>query len=77
MDPDEVETTEFEYSDRGPGDWVSSGPLGDGAGPGRRFESVAAAELWARRFYGARFRRMLTDTIPYGRWGCLVQATEG
>jgi hypothetical protein len=78
MADDEVETTEFFYSDRAPEDWVVSGPLGEnGHGNGRSFATIGEAEKWARGFYGWRFKGRLPDEGFGGRWAMLVRGPRG
>lgn len=68
---DEVADTEWQYSTRHPTDWVISGPLADGKGPGRRFVSWKLAERWAREFYGDRLKgRVETHGL---RWAFLIR----
>lgn len=76
MEEDQVEALEVEYSIRAPDDWVSSGPLGpEGAGPGRHFETWGAAERWARKFYGLRFKGRITEAARAdgNRWAFLIR----
>lgn len=75
MDEDEVETLEFEYSVRAPGDYVVSGPLGpDGGGPGHRFNSVQAALIWlTRRIGGNRIKQRIHEAEAGNRWAFLVK----
>ncbi len=76
MEDDEVENADFDYSDRAPDDWVSSGPLGThGVGPGRRFMSWRTAEEWAREFYGVRYRGRIPEAQREGcnRWAFLIR----
>ncbi len=76
MEDDEVENADFDYSDRAPDDWVSSGPLGThGAGPGRRFMSWRTAEAWAREFYGVRYRGRIPEAQREGanRWAFRIR----
>lgn len=79
MDEAEIEKLAFEYPDRHPEDWVSSGPLAQAKGPGRRFQSWGQAERWAREFYGARFKgRIQEAATPEGtRWAFLVKGPRG
>lgn len=79
MDENDVENTEFDYSDRAPDDWVSSGPLGDsGFGRGRPFEDWDAAEAWARKFYGWRYRgRKAEEPGCLGRWAFIIRGPRG
>lgn len=80
MDDDEVENTDFEYSTRGPDDWVASGPLGDaGVGSGRRFADIREAAAWAKEFYGARFKGVIPESAREGvnRWAVLVKGPRG
>jgi hypothetical protein len=76
MEDDEVANTEFDYTDRHPTDWVVSGPLKDSSTPGRRFKTFAAAEVWAREFYGERFIRRVPETAIGGRWGFLIKGVR-
>jgi hypothetical protein len=76
MEDDEVEGTEFEYSDRHPTDWVISGPLADGKGPGRYFRSFRAAEEWAREKYGDKFIRMIPEAKVGKRWAALIKGVR-
>lgn len=65
---------EVDYSDRAPDDWVSSGPLGEARGAGRRFADWAAAERWARRFYGQRFKRRVDGWLEDSpRWAFVIR----
>jgi hypothetical protein len=76
MADEDVAELEFDYSDRAPSDFVISGPLNGGPGPGRRFESWMAAERWAREFYGARFKRRIEIPEESYRWGFLVRGKD-
>lgn len=76
LSEEEVETTEWDYSDRAVDDWVLSGPCGDNeAGPGRYFETLARALVWARMKYGARVKRPIYEALP-DRWAILVRRVE-
>lgn len=85
MSDDEVAGTTFEYSTRAPTDWVISGPLPTGAGPGRVF-SWAAAEKWARAKYGKKFKGRIAAAAKSrlddsemqggGRWAFLIKKIE-
>jgi hypothetical protein len=79
LEDDEVETEEWDYSVRAPGDWVISGPLPSGSGPGRRFENWDEAEEWARAFYGKRLKSPVWDLQRSGchRWGFLIRGPRG
>lgn len=79
MEAEEVEGTEFEYSTRAPGDWVSSGPLFSGGGPGRRFDTWDEAERWARAFYGTRLKGRIPDAQREGhnRYAFLIKGPRG
>lgn len=79
MDDEQVASLEFVYSDRAPDDWVISGPLGGAKGRGRRFQSWGAAELWARKFYGARLKGKVQEAFtPDGtRWAFLIRGPRG
>lgn len=52
--------------------FVISGPLPEGAGPGRRFESIADAEQWVVGKYGGYLKRV-TDAEYGGRWAFWVR----
>jgi len=73
MADDDVEFTDFEYSDRAEGDWVISGPLDNNRGPGRSFATPRDAERWLRVRYGVRFKRMLAESTGLGRWSALIR----
>ena len=75
LEDDEVEEAEWEYSDRAPGDWVISGPLPSGSGPGRWFPNWAAAERWARSFYGDRLRGPVREAKrdDANRWAFVIK----
>jgi hypothetical protein len=81
MEDDEVERLAVPYSTRGPDDWVSSGPLGPNAEgrPGRHFDTWEAAEVWARRTFGSRFRGRIPAAQFDGanRWAFLVKGPRG
>ena len=72
---EEVEATEWEYSDRAPTDFLVSGPLGaDGVGPGRVFASHRHAEIYVRSKYGTRVRRAAPEAEMDGeRWAFLIR----
>lgn len=78
MDEEEIEQTEFAYSTRHPSDWVISGPLAAGGGPGRRFANWTQAERWAREFYGVRFRGRIAEAATEGhnRWAFLIRGSR-
>jgi hypothetical protein len=79
MGDDEVESMEIDYSTRGPGDWVLSGPLGQhGGGPGRRFVSIQQAEAHARALHGDRVKCRITEATLFGanRWAYLIAAKK-
>lgn len=79
MSEEDVEGTEFEYSTRGPEDWVSSGPLGEfGTGSGRHFNTIEEAAEWARGFFGNRFKGVIPETREgASRWAVLVKGPRG
>jgi hypothetical protein len=79
MEDDEVENTQFEYSTRHPADWVISGPLAAGAGPGRRFQAWEEAERWAKQFYGKRLKGRINEAQREGcnRWAFLIKGPRG
>jgi hypothetical protein len=78
---EEVEVTEWEYSDRAPTDFLVSGPIGaegtEWAGPGRAFSSHRHAEIYVRSKYGNRVRRAAPEAEMDGdRWAFLIRATQ-
>jgi hypothetical protein len=73
MEDDEVESTEFEYSDRHPTDWVVSGPLADNRERGRWFRGMRDAEAWCREKYGDKFIRMIPEAKIGKRWAALIK----
>lgn len=80
MSVDDLEDRQLHYSIRAPGEYVVSGPIaqpGEVCG-GRVFVSFASAELWAREFYGTRFRGR-PDGIPEhsARWAFVVAQRGG
>lgn len=79
MEDDDVERAEFDYSTRHPDDWVSSGPLPGGGGPGRFFHSWDDAEAWAKSFYGARLKGRIPEAQREGhnRWAFLIKGPRG
>lgn len=76
-DDEDIGNLEVEYSDRAPDDWVASGPLGEARGPGRRFADWGAAERWARRFYGQRFKGRVTGAPEDSLRWCFVIRGRG
>lgn len=74
MEDEDVEGTEFNYSTRAATDWIISGPLASGTGPGRRFITWKQAEAWARGFYGTRLRGRVPEAATEGhnRWAFLI-----
>lgn len=64
-----------EYSSRGPGDFVVSGPLYPFLGRGRTFIKVAHAVKWAQRKYGAHRVEVLKESLKEDavRWAILVR----
>lgn len=82
MDDAAVENTEFVYSDRGPDDWVSSGPLGDFGvwrkNTERHFDNWDEATAWAKGFYGVRFKGRKPDEPGCaGRWAFVIKGPRG
>lgn len=62
---------DFAYSDRGPKDFVLSGPITGGWGPGRWFKTRGDAFSHATAKYGpARVRLTKQST---GRWSFLIK----
>ena len=77
MSEDEVARLPIEYSIRAADDFVISGPLGDGGGPGRRFSTIAAAMIWATRKYGGkRIKQRIAEAESGGRWAFLIAAQK-
>lgn len=62
-----------DYSTRGPNDFVVSGPMGAGRGPGRHFESERNAYIWATSKYG-RQRVVRIPQESEFRWALLIKA---
>lgn len=60
-----------DYSTRGPGDWVNSGPLPGSTGPGRRFDSELSAFRWCSLKYGQK--RVSRIDAGEMRWACLIR----
>ena len=77
LEDDEIENAEIDYSDRGPGDWVLSGPLGDSRSKGgRRFDSWKDAEKFVRGLHGRRVMRPIKEAEMGGRWAFLIRKVE-
>lgn len=73
MDEDTVGKIDFDYSTRGPRDYVISGPIsGRGKGPGREFNSGDDAEIWGRDNFGNRFKGRIRESERGGRWALLI-----
>jgi hypothetical protein len=73
IDTTKLAEREVDYDDqRAPGDFVISGPLHDGWGPGRRHATRARARDAAMRRFGDRVRELPGQT--WGRWSFLVKA---
>jgi hypothetical protein len=73
MGDDVVGKIDFDYSTRGPKDYVVSGPIaGRGSGPGREFLSGDDAEVWGREHFGNRFKYRIRDSEKGGRWAILI-----
>ena len=74
MEESAVGQIDFDYSVRGPGDYVISGPLSGrmGKGPGREFVSGDDAEAWGREHFGPRFKYRIIDSERGGRWALLI-----
>lgn len=70
MDDSEVENAVIEYSLEKDGTYRIAGPLGNfrPKDERRRFSTVAAAAVWAKRHFGARFYRMVHDGETLGLW---------
>ncbi len=77
MEAEDVEDTDFDYSDRGPDDWIVSGPLVNGS-RGRVFPNWAAAERWAREKYGVRFLGPVQElrAMDAPRWAFHIRGWE-
>lgn len=80
MSADDLEDRQLRYSTRAHGQYVVSGPIAQPGEvcAGRVFVSFASAELWAREFYGTRFRGR-PDGIPEHstRWAFVVAQKRG
>lgn len=78
LDDDEVESTEWSYSDRAPDDFLVSGPVGEeGVGRGRWFPDDLEAARWVRERYGPRVRRRAPENEMEGlRWAYLIKSTN-
>lgn len=63
-----------DYSTRAPGDFVISGPCGDGRGKGRYFRNHGSAYQWAATKYG--LRRVSRVEAGEFRWAVLVKAAS-
>lgn len=73
MSDEIVGKIDFDYSTRGPGDYVISGPLtGRGKGRGREFDTIDDAENWARQHFGNRFKYRIPESGKGGRWAILI-----
>lgn len=73
MDEELIGKVDFDYSTRGPGDYVVSGPItGKSTGPGREFNLSDDAEEWGRAHFGDRFKYRIFDAEKGGRWAILV-----
>lgn len=48
------------YSDRGPNDYILSGPLGAGTARGRRFDNLQEARNWILEHFSDRLRGEVT-----------------
>lgn len=84
MEDGDVEQLNVPYTARGPLDWVSSGTLVEmetepGRRPLRYFPTWDDAELWAREFFGTRFKGRIMDAVNSGtpRWAFLIQGPRG
>lgn len=65
-----------DYSPRGPGDFVMSGPMGAGRGPGRYFDNRQDALNWCRLKYGYH-RVFMVDGESEFRWAYLIKKESG
>ncbi len=64
------------YSDRAPGDYIVSGPIGAAGGPGRCFDDLDAARAWVVVTYGSRLKgevRCQNVTASIVRWYALIR----
>lgn len=84
MDVEDVERLNVPYSTRSPGDWISSGTLvpmetEPGRRPARYFETWDEAEVWARGFFGDRFKGRVFDAFNSGspRWAFIIKGPRG
>jgi hypothetical protein len=75
LNDEDVEGMEIDYSTRAPGDWVISGPLAHGKGPGRMFATLEEATRWAREKYGPRLKGRIAEATRWdaSRWAFLVR----
>jgi hypothetical protein len=61
-----------DYSTRAPGDFVLSGPLGEGKGVGRHFDTLEEAAQWAVSKYGKNRVGVLQEQGEF-RWALLIK----
>jgi hypothetical protein len=78
MDDEDVAGLDIDYSIRAPEDWVISGPLALGGGPGRRFQNIEEAWGWVRERYGSRVRYRIPEATLRGgnRWAFLIKGVK-
>lgn len=68
----EEKEADYSASRRYTKDFVLSGPIIGGWGPGRYHQNRAIAEAWCKRKYGAANVKRL-DGITRGRWAFLIK----
>lgn len=78
MSDDEVGALDIEYSTRAPEDWVISGPLPKGGGPGRRFPNIKAASRWVHGKYPGRVKGRIPEANNNdgNRWAFLIKGDK-
>lgn len=74
MSDDDVEGLDIEYSTRAPEDWVISGPLPNGGGPGRVMPNVKAAAKFVSEKYGDCVKGRIPEATKNNgnRWAYLI-----
>lgn len=72
-----VETTDYQYPIRAPGDWVVSGVLGLSGCTRPAFDTLEEAESWALQRYGDRLKGRIKEAYEYGgRWAFLIKGVD-
>lgn len=62
----------MDYVDRARGEFIISGPLADGGGPGRHFETIEEAEAWVHIRYSDCKPRAVLESFAGKRWAYVV-----